>query len=818
MVRKQLREKLKDKSCIVVIAELACGPGFNLAPVEKFLQDYKKAGSSAIPSEFDFVGITSPQNPGGTANIEPSEVLRQVQGKDLLGELDFIPHITCKDQNSDAIVSSLMGFKRCGIENILALTGDKPLNAKGVFELDSIGLLSRIGYMNNQEYLKCKPEAIDGVFQFFAGAAVSPFKYTEGSAMQQYYKMEKKIRCGAEFFITQMGWDWKKSLELFRYLRENEIDVPVIGNVYLLTTLTAAPRLMHDIKLTGCFVSDELLEKVYSESVDDHIERAAQQVAMYKAMGAAGVDIGGLHSFEVFARILNRAAEIADGWEQYKDNLCWPKKDGFYLYDQTGSRVELKKYRKKFKRRFFNFLHRAILDSDYRGFHIFKKVMSALGTKKGSGAVYKMFDASEKAVKYLMFDCEQCGDCYLPENFGLCTIGGCEKGLDNVPCGDSTADGYCGNDLELVCIGELIYEAAAAEKQGIERLRATINKPRKPELENTASVLNYLFSRDHTMKNPLIYIGETVHASIPKTGRIMKQLSRLGPDAYTKPSGPLNYVRSLIESQADEGADYIEVNLDAFGEDDPQIVVDMMKEYVKLVRKWSKGVPVCVDSSDDEVLIAGLKEWYNTNEPVGMPLLNSIKVYTMDTMFALKKHYNFGFIGLLLSEEKPKGPGGSHSVDGLFSFAKRLFDTAVEKYRFEPEQIFFDTIVFPIAIDLPMEPGVPGYTYRAFETIKKIKNNSKMKKAHFSLGVSNSVRELPGRKIGVCRAYVAKAMEYGLDAAILNTAHRYGYIEPDSELLELVDAFARMDGSPEKLNVAMKLMGEFCRKNRKPAK
>ena len=60
--------------------------------------------------------------------------------------------------------------------------------------------------------------------QFFPGAAVSPFKYTEASQMQQYYKMEKKIACGAEFLITQVGWDWRKSLELFTYLQGGRPD------------------------------------------------------------------------------------------------------------------------------------------------------------------------------------------------------------------------------------------------------------------------------------------------------------------------------------------------------------------------------------------------------------------------------------------------------------------------------------------------------------------------------------------------------------------------------------------------------------------
>jgi len=811
-------EALKDRSKFLVIAELSGGPDFNFDPIEKFMTAYNKAGRQSIPADFNFAAVTCTQNPSGVPNIEPSTVHRQLNQKNLLGELDFIPHITCKDQNSDALVSLLMDFKNAKVNSLLALTGDKPAKGKGVFDLDSTGLLSLIKYLNNQAYMKAKPEELETVFQFTPAAAVSPFIYTEASQMQQDFKMEKKIACGAQFFITQVGWDWKKSVELFRYLSENGYNIPIIGNVYFLSSITSAPRLMHDVKLTGCYVSDELLAKVYSEKVDDHIERAAQQVAMYRAFGAAGVDIGGIMDFSHFVKILNRAAQIGTGWEKFKDNLCWPKKDGFYLYDDSGKRKELTKFPKKFRQTFFDFFHRSILDSNYRGFRAFRSVMSGLGTKKGSGAIYKMFNASEKSIKYLMFDCKECGDCYLPENFGLCTIGGCEKGLDNPPCGDATVDGFCGNDLMRTCIGELIYEAASAKEGGIETLRRTINKPRNPKLENTSSILNYLFSKDHTQKNPLISIGEVIHASIPKTGKIMKQLASLGPDAYTKPSGPLNYIRALIESQAAENADYIAVNLDAFGEDDPQTAIDMMIEYAKMVRSWGGGVPICVDSSNDDVLTAGLKEWFNTTKPVKPPLLNSIKVYTMDKMLPLKKYYDFSFIGLLMSEQKPTGAGGSHSIDELYSLAQKLFETAVGKYGFKPQEIFFDSTVFPLAIDMPMDSGIPGYTYRAFQTIKKIKSDSKLKGVHCSLGVSNSVRDLPGRRIGVCRAYVAKAMEYGLDAAILNTAHRYGFVEPDPELLAMVDAFANLDGSADKLTNAMKLMGKFCRESRKPPK
>ena len=820
---KKLREQLDVKGNFVVLAELAGGPNFDFGPITKFLSAYRKAGASALPAGFDFAAVTLPQNPGGTANIEPTYVLDRLLAEGLLGDLDCIPHISCKDQNLNSIVSSLVSFRNASIESLLILTGDKPIDAKGVFDVDSIGTLQLVRDINNESYIKAKPQDLDKAHQFFPGAAVSPFKYTEASQMQQYYKMEKKIACGAKFLITQVGWDWKKSRELFRYLEANKINIPVIGNVFVLSTKTAAPRLMHDVKLTGCFVSDELLAKLYSETLPQHIERAAQQVAMYKSLGAAGVDIGGIADFDTFASVLKRAAEIGNNWEQFKDNLCWPPTRGersriqnaFYLYNEPGRQEILSKPRKTFKHSFFNFFHRAILNPDYAGFRAFRRVMAALGTEKGKGVVYKLFNASEGAFKYLVFDCEGCGDCYLPENFSLCTIGGCEKGMDNAPCGDATADGKCGNNLERVCIGELIYNAAASEEHGLEKLRRIINKPRIKALEHTASILNYLFGRDHTMKNPVISIGESIHATIPKTGQIMKQLAQLGPDAYTKESGPLNYIRALIDSQAGDGADYIAVNLDAFGEDNPQTTVDMMRQYVKLVRKWGKGVPICLDSSNDAVLIEGLKEWYDTSEDVKQPLINSIKVYTMDKMLPLKKDYNYAFIGLLITEDKPTGPGGSYSVSELYYLAQRIFNKAVGQFGFKPSEIFLDSTVFPIAIDMPMEPGVPGYTYRAFETIKKIKSDPKMKGVHCSLGISNSVRDLPGRRIGVCRAYLSKAMEYGLDAGIINVAHHYGHVAPDPDLVEMVDAFAKMNGSAEATNKAMTLMGKFCRENRK---
>jgi len=817
MPKKKLSKALAERSSFVVVAELAAGPKYNFSPIEGFLSAAKEAGYEDVPKDFDFVGIMVPQNPGGLSNLDPSDVLSRINDKNLLGDLDFIPHVSCKDHNVDALTSSLVNYRNQNVQSMLVLTGDKPVSAKGVFEVESIGLLQLIERMNCESYLKAKPEQWNTVNQFFPGAAVSPFKYTEASQMQQYYKMEKKIASGARFLITQVGWDWKKSHELMRYLEENSIDIPVLGNVYLLSTATPAPRLMHDIKLPGCFVSDEFLARLESEHAEQHIERAAQQVAMYKQLGAAGVDIGGVQDYTTFTKILTLAKQIGSDWEKHKDNLCWPGGEKFYLYESSGQKAVAARIKKKFRQKFFDFMHRAILDPDYTGFKLFRGTMGLLGTRKGKGFCYKSFYAIERAFKYLCFDCQDCGDCYLPENFGYCTIGGCEKGMDNAPCGDSTADGLCGNNLDRTCIGDLIYKAAAAKPEGRNKLRRIINKPRMHALEHTASVLNYLFGTDHTKAAPLLSIGDMLDASNPVTCTAMKQFSN-SPGKTKSQNGALSFLKALIKTQAAEGASYIAVNIDALTQNDPGKAAELIRPYVKMVRQLGKGVPMCIDSRYEEALIAGLKEWYDTEGRLAPPLVGPIEISSGDKILALRKQYEFCVISILSDNDACDSENHQTYIDKKFDMAKQFLHKAVNECHFKPYQIFFDIGAAALMSDMPGSAGIANHTYNAFRIVKNIKRDPAMKRSHCLLKISRATDGIPSRKVGVARAYVARAMEYGLDAAFVDVTQHYGESPADPKLLQLIDAYAEMDGSPEKRNNAERLMSGLCAGAKKPVK
>ena len=154
LAHKRLESSLNDNTNFTVIAELTGGPGYSFNPIVQFLGAHKDSGGSGIPAGFDFTGITLPQNPGGVANIIPAEVLSKLISDDLLGELDVIPHISCKDGNTDSLTSILVGYRERDVRSLLVLTGDKPAKSLRVFELESIGLLGLVKSLNQQKYIK----------------------------------------------------------------------------------------------------------------------------------------------------------------------------------------------------------------------------------------------------------------------------------------------------------------------------------------------------------------------------------------------------------------------------------------------------------------------------------------------------------------------------------------------------------------------------------------------------------------------------------------------------------------------------------------
>ena len=55
--------------------------------------------------------------------------------------------------------------------------------------------------------------------------------------------------------------------------------------------------------------------------------------------------------------------------------------------------------------------------------------------------------------------CSACGECTLTRTAAICTVTRCAKGLQNGPCGGTTAEGKCEVSPDRDCAWYLVYEA-----------------------------------------------------------------------------------------------------------------------------------------------------------------------------------------------------------------------------------------------------------------------------------------------------------------------------------------------------------------------
>jgi len=169
--------------------------------------------------------------------------------------IEPIFQMTCRDRNRLAIQSDLLSAYVLGIRNVLALTGDHPIqgdhpDAKPVFDLDAVTLLDAITKLNSGVDLAGKK--LDGKPEFFAGAAVNHGAKPLGP---EIIKMRKKISAGAKFFQTQAVYD----IDLFNgFLNEIKgIDTPIIAGIVILRSAAMA-RFMNK-NIPGVYVPDSII-------------------------------------------------------------------------------------------------------------------------------------------------------------------------------------------------------------------------------------------------------------------------------------------------------------------------------------------------------------------------------------------------------------------------------------------------------------------------------------------------------------------------------------------------------------------------------
>ena len=112
--------------------------------------------------------------------------------------LDVFFNVTCRDRNIIGIQSDLLGAYALGLDNVMALTGDTPQGAKGVFEIDSTTLVRLIQGLNQGKDFTGAP--LDRGTSFLIGVATNP---GADNGTKELKRLEAKVREGANFVVTQ---------------------------------------------------------------------------------------------------------------------------------------------------------------------------------------------------------------------------------------------------------------------------------------------------------------------------------------------------------------------------------------------------------------------------------------------------------------------------------------------------------------------------------------------------------------------------------------------------------------------------------------
>src|SRR5438477_70510 len=220
---------------------LAALPNIGLASLSGGRVIYPHATADEQSGNVRFVDINDNATArAGMSSLMVSGAIERATG------LEAIPHLTTRDWTVLGLESMLLGAHAEGVRNILAITGDPPEvgdypGARGVYEVDSIGLTLLMANLNRGEDFNGRP--IDAPTSFFPGVAVNP---TADDVELELDRFRQKVEAGAKFAITQIVFDLDR-FDDFTERLGGRWPIPVLIEVFPLTSHRLALRLHNEL-------------------------------------------------------------------------------------------------------------------------------------------------------------------------------------------------------------------------------------------------------------------------------------------------------------------------------------------------------------------------------------------------------------------------------------------------------------------------------------------------------------------------------------------------------------------------------------------
>ena len=235
---------------------------------------------------------------GGSTRGNTLTIAKDIQDK--VG-VEAIAHLTCVGATREDIRQSLKELKAAGIENILALRGDKPKNFEGEPFID-------------YHYASELVEEIKAFGDFCVGGACYPEGHVDAATKKaDILNLKKKVDAGCEYLTTQMFFDNNIYYNFLYRIREAGITVPVIPGIM---PITRATQVKTACALSGCNVPERFRNLVdhFGENPlamqQAGIAYATDQIIDLIANGVRHIHVYSMNKPEVAAGIQRNLSEI----------------------------------------------------------------------------------------------------------------------------------------------------------------------------------------------------------------------------------------------------------------------------------------------------------------------------------------------------------------------------------------------------------------------------------------------------------------------------------------------------------------------------
>ena len=193
----------------------------------------------------DYVSVT--YSAGGSRNAHTAEVARKVRA---LG-MEPLAHITCVNSTRQEVLSALENLKASGVENVLALRGDR---VEGATSTDFRYASDLISFINSNG------------FDFDVSAACYPEGHPESESMLADVRhLKEKVDLGVTHLNSQLFFDNDDFFRFMDMVRLAGIAVPVQAGVM---PLVKASQFGGIVKMTAAKIPSKM-SRMYARFSDD---------------------------------------------------------------------------------------------------------------------------------------------------------------------------------------------------------------------------------------------------------------------------------------------------------------------------------------------------------------------------------------------------------------------------------------------------------------------------------------------------------------------------------------------------------------------